>query len=97
MSRLERRVDALERMKAGTFTGAERVNIFPYMSELSVDELNDVTGWAFGVDAYWKPARPDSYYAGLIYRAMHGEDMPQGYDWLNEWFNGELPKGRIRI
>lgn len=97
MASLEKRIGALERMRAGVFTTVERENLFPYLSDLSADELNDVTRWVFGSAASWKPRRPDSYFAGLLFKAMNGTDMPQGYDWLNNMLGGKLPEGRIAI
>lgn len=94
MGRLERRLDALERAIPVRASDTSQGVGLPYFDLLTGEEKCGVSAWIFGQERSWEPRRPDNYFAGLLYRAMHGVDMPEGYDWLNEMLGGEIPKGR---
>ena len=87
----KRRLDVLEREKKIAERNTQK-EVLPYLNTLTPKEVNALAEWMFR-DMPWKQDRPDEYYASLLYRAMNGETMPQGYDWLNGLCDGELPSG----
>jgi len=90
------RLDALEREKKIAESKAHN-NVMPYLETLTREEISDLDAWVFGDVPSWKPVRPDEYYAGLLYRAMNGDPMPQGYDWINGLCDGVHPKDSKQV
>ena len=75
----------------------EKDDPFPYIATLTRNEINDMADWYFRDMEYWKQDKPDEYYAGLLFQATYGAQMPQGYDWINGLCDGKHPKDKERV
>lgn len=96
ITNFKRRLETLEHEKAISENNAHK-NVVPYLNTLERGEVSDLGAWIYGDKPFWKPNMPDDYYAGLLYRAMKGEIMPEGYDWLNGLLDGKLPERRVTL
>ena len=95
ITNFKRRLETLEREKQIAENQAHK-EVMPYLKTLTPKEVNELADWIFR-DMPWTQDNPDEYYAGLLYRAMKGDPMPQGYDWINGLCDGVHPKNSKQV